>query len=365
MSTTSESTPPPGSKRAGKREDWLAHIANRRAHFLTHVDLSQGRGLEIGPLDAGIADPEVHDVRYVDVFDTAGIQEHYADDPNVLLDLIPEVHYPLLHEGRMRPLTEAAAPGAPYDWVIGSHVVEHVPDLIGWLADIAELTVDGGALLLAVPDRRYCFDRHRPPTTTGMALEAHEEGRERPSVRAIYDFFHDVVAADTAALWAGKRPSGRSGRVHDLGHVNAKLAEERAGQYVDCHVWTFTPDSFLEQIKDLRALGLSPWYVESSELPRGELEFHVVLRRLPRGVDVTTAEVDEPDLASDLPDWLDAEWSSADEARRMRRQLRRARQENDRLRKEVAAVRGSTRMRVGDALVGPAAKVRDRLRRRT
>src|SRR6185436_9508930 len=103
------------------------------------------------------------DVRYVDVLDRDGLVAHYADD-GVDTDRIPEIDFPLIQpDGRTLGLAEAAAPGAPYDWVVASHVVEHVPDLIGWLADLAELTADGAALVLVVPDRRYTFDALRPP----------------------------------------------------------------------------------------------------------------------------------------------------------------------------------------------------------
>lgn len=335
--------PAPPTKRQLGVAAHLIGLASRRALFAGLHDLASGRGLEIGPLDSGLADPELHDVRYVDVRDRAGTQATYADDPNVILDLIPEIDFPLYDEhGDVRTLAEAAAPGAPYDWTIASHVIEHVPDLIGWLAQIAELTRDGGALVLAVPDRRYCFDRHRVPTTTGEALTAYEERRVKPNTRAIYDCYASQVPADTVALWNGDRPAGRGARYNSPQRA-MELVEKGRHEYVDAHVWTFTPQAFLEQVKDFRALGLCAWYVDKLIAPEPSIEFFAVLRRIPRGADPTTFGFVEPELDSDLPDWLDHEWRLRAEVIELRVQLAAERARADALEQLLAVPPAASR----------------------
>jgi len=357
-----------GSKPTTKRDlgadQHRAAMANRRRHFLGLHDFGAGHGLEIGPLDAAISDPQVHDVSYLDVYDADGVRAHYADDPNVILELIPDIDFALIDGGKIRPLAEAAQPGAPYDWVIASHVIEHVPDFIGWLQQVAAVTVDDGALVLVVPDRRYCFDRHRPPTTTGQALAAHEAGDTHPGIRAVYDFLSSAVTVDTRALWSGARPPGRAAATHDRAEVDAALARVRAGEYVDAHVWTFTPQWFLAQIKELRELGLCDWYVETLVEPTNSLEFHAVLRRLPRHADPAAVGFDEPALESDLPDWLHDEWVLADQVRVLREKVRVLRARNRRLRARLDSIEGSARMRIGGAVVDPVVRVRRALRRR-
>lgn len=337
-----------------------AAMRTRRDQFLELFDFSSGRGLEIGPLDAGIADPAGADVRFVDVFDTAGLRAHYAGDPNVILELIPEIDFALIQDGSARPLAEAVKPGAPYDWVIASHVIEHVPDMIGWLEQIADVTVDGGALILAVPDRRYCFDRHRPPTTTGQALEAYENGATRPGVRAVYDFCRSAVTVDTRALWQGARPPGRDAAMYDPAGVAAALERVRAGEYVDSHVWTFTPESFLTQVVELRELGLSPWHVETLRAPSHALEFHAVLRKVPAGQSPSALGFEEPAPTSDMPDWLYDEWVTADRLRKAEAELRKLRRRNDRLKRRISQLEKSTSYRLGSRLVAPFARLRGR-----
>ena len=343
-----------------------AHLESteaRRSHFLKLFDFSRGRGLEIGPLDSGIAAPEQHDVRYVDVFDAERIRAHYAEDPGVIPELVPEIDYWLIDDdGLTRTLSEAARPGAPYDWVIASHVIEHVPDLIGWLREIASITKDGGALVLAVPDRRYSFDRHRPPTTTGQALEAHEGAHSRPSIRAVYDFCRSAVAVDTVALWEGVRPPGREAAMFDDAGIRASLDRVRAGEYVDCHVWTFTARGFVQQLAELREFGLCDWYVERLDVPKNSVEFHAILRKLPSGHESDSVEFSEVHASRDLPDWLEDEWLAQERTRVLEAEVKVLRRRNRRLSSRLDALERSARFRVGKALVAPLGAVRRRLR---
>jgi hypothetical protein len=279
-------------------------LTRRRSIWELH-DFGTGRGLEIGPLHRTIVRRDQADVRYVDVLDREGLVAHYADDAGVDTDRIPEIDFPLIQpDGRALGLAEAAAPGAPYDWVMASHVVEHVPDLIGWLADLAELTTDGAALVLVVPDRRYTFDALRPPTTVGQLVQAHLDGDTRPSVRAVYDYVSGAIDYDRPALWRGEVPDYAS-RLYSLEHTAAKLDETLSGAYVDAHVWLFTPQSLTEQLHELRVSGRSAWALTKlTQTPALEGEFMAVLTRLPRASDLTADQAEEVLASSTRPDWL-------------------------------------------------------------
>ena len=277
----------------------------RRESFWRWYDFSQGHGLEIGPLHRTLVPRDSADVRYVDVQDRDTLLAHYADDPAVDPDLVPEIDYHLIQDdGRTLSLAEATAPGAPYSWVVASHVIEHVPDLIGWLDELASIVDEGGTLVLAVPDRRYSFDLHRPPTTVGQMLQAHLQGEVRPSVRAVYDHFSTAVRGDASDLWTGHLPTYEH-RYHSPPEAQEQMHRVQRGEYVDTHVWIFSPHSFLEQMHELRSIGHSRWYVAALEpTPPGDLEFKVSMRRLPAGVD-PTGPIDGEVRAQDrAPDWL-------------------------------------------------------------
>lgn len=338
----------------------------RAQRIAAMFDFSVGRGLEIGPLDRPFLARADVDVRYADLFPREQLMANHQGTPGHTVEDIPEIDYPLWDGTRMRTVAEAAAAGAPFDWAYASHVIEHVPDVIGWLQELASLVAEDGALVLVVPDRRYCFDAHRPPTTVGEMLLAHQHGDTIPSVRAVYDHFRTAVRASAHELWKGQIPS-IDARVHDLALVKDQLARAEKGEYLDCHVWTFTDSSFVGQIDELRALGVIDWWVESIQpVPREELEFCAVLRRgtPPAGHD---AAVEAP-----IPDWLAELKDLREQNRELRKRLREQRgtlREQRRtikeqrkrirsLRSQLQAIRGSRRWRLTSALVAPVARLR-------
>lgn len=261
--------------------------AERRRRVLAHVDVSRGRGLEIGPLYAPVVTRDMADVVYVDVHLTPGLRAFYAAHPGTPLDEIVDVDVALLDGDRLRPLAEATAGLGPFDWVVASHVIEHVPDLIAWLRDVADVLVDGGRLALAVPDRRYCFDALRPETTVGQVLLAHHHGDQRPSVRAVFDHFHRAARVTAAEAWRGE--VGEEHVIFPLAMARDKAARSVAeGVYEDCHVWLFTPDSLVTQLAVLAELGHCDFTVHAvAPTHPGETEFFVTLQRMPRDVDGT------------------------------------------------------------------------------
>ncbi len=335
-------------------------------------DFSTGRGFEIGPLDSPLVRRDEADVRYVDVYSSAQLRKRYVDNPDVVFDSIQDVDFSLIEDdGTTHTLAEALAPGGPYAWGVASHVIEHIPDLVGWLAQLADVVADDGVLVLAVPDKRYCFDVHRPLTTVGQILAAHEDGDTRPGVRAVYDGNSAAADVDTGLLWSGQRPPGYPARSHDAAYVQELLDLTRQGDYVDTHVWLFTPDSLVEQLHELRRLGLVEWYVDRL-VPTAvnELEFRARLRRLPRGADVRAGLPDEVPLPHDLPGWLHDEHATraalAESERRLasaREEVRRTRRRLRRARRRLKRLRSSRRWRLGGVVLRPARLAR-RLTRR-
>lgn len=118
-------------------------------------------------MDSPLDTKDVADVRYVDVLDQDGLRDRYASHAAVHGADIPEIDFALISPDGPRSLAAATAAGGSNAWVIASHVVEHVPDVIGWLSDIAEVLLNDGRLVLVVPDMRYTFDIHRHQTTSG------------------------------------------------------------------------------------------------------------------------------------------------------------------------------------------------------
>jgi hypothetical protein len=167
-----------------------------REHVLVGLDLERMRGIEIGALDRPIVTRDRGPIFYVDHTDTAALREKYRNDVNVKKEEIVSVDAVW---GR-QTLAEALGAIAPVDYVIASHVVEHVPDLIGWLEELRAILRPQGLVNLIIPDRRFTFDYLRRESQEIDVLAAHLLRARKPLTIAILDHVInyrnvDIVAA--------------------------------------------------------------------------------------------------------------------------------------------------------------------------
>lgn len=132
---------------------------DRKEVLLSAIDRN-GVGLEIGPSHNPVAPKrEGFNVSIIDHLSKSELIKKYQNS-GVNLAAIEEVDY----IWRGERYADLVGQRECYDWVIASHVIEHSPDLIGFLQSCAEVLKPEGVLSLAVPDARFCFDQFRPIT---------------------------------------------------------------------------------------------------------------------------------------------------------------------------------------------------------
>jgi hypothetical protein len=166
------------------------------------------------------------------------------------------------------------------DRIIASHVLEHIPDLIGFLQSASRLVRPGGTLSVALPDRRYCFDCFRPWTTTGALLEAHHRRMNRHGLKTAFDHMAYSAAVDGRIAW-GPRAVGEPSLLDPFevaANTLRSFDDRRSLPYQDYHAWQFTPAGFRLAMLELAALGVSDWRVTSLDGPEN-FEFFAILRR--------------------------------------------------------------------------------------
>jgi SAM-dependent methyltransferase len=233
-----------------------------------------GLGLEIGPSHNPIAPKsQGFNVHVLDYLSAAELREKFKDD-DVDLDRIEEVDF----VGHGKPLPELVGGEHCYDWLIASHVIEHIPDPVSFLIGCEQVLRPDGVVSLIVPDKRYCFDHFRPLSTTGELLDAFEQKRTRPSAGSVFDYTVDAVDQDGRIAWSA----------HDSGEFaplftfdEARRRWERARQsndYLDAHIWRFVPESFRLIVQDLQKLGLTNLRITKDFGTTGH-EFHVTLAK--------------------------------------------------------------------------------------
>jgi SAM-dependent methyltransferase len=136
----------------------LRWIENRRLARHLH-----GRGIEIGALWRRFPVPENARVWYIDRSNPDGLEQQY-----------PEVSRKVVSPDLLADATQLPFPPASLDFIIASHVIEHLPFPLMALRVWYEALAPSGVLLLKVPDKRYTFDSRRSRTPLTHLLAEHE-----------------------------------------------------------------------------------------------------------------------------------------------------------------------------------------------
>lgn len=131
----------------GSHRDPGTRRGTRRARYRRWL---RGRGLEIGALGSPFEVDEGVEVVYSDILPAEEIDRHYPGG----------VHPDILSDSESFPSVEDSS----FDFLIANHVLEHLTDPIRALREWHRILRDGGVLLMALPDKRYTFDRGRRRT---------------------------------------------------------------------------------------------------------------------------------------------------------------------------------------------------------
>lgn len=213
-----------------------------------------GRGLEIGALHDPVPVPAGVEVEYVDRHDFEGLRREYA--PLAGRDFVTPSR---IDDGE----SLATLPDSSRDFVIASHLIEHLRNPIGALRNWCRVTRPGGLIYLAVPDKRLTFDRARVRTTLEHLILDDRD----PSVSRDFEHFLDYAI-----------------HVHKAEGL-AAIAEARRLAEADfsIHYHVFMPADAVRLIQWVSANVTPLDIVEGPAAPPGDVGFHMLLRVGTRG----------------------------------------------------------------------------------
>lgn len=254
---------------------------NRNEKIRACINPRKEVGLEIGPLNNPIVSPDEGEIYYCDHLPTEDLKKKYQHDPNVDTSKIVNVNY----VWGKKTLREAVGGEKTFDYVIASHVVEHIPDIISWFFEISEiLKKRGGVLSLIIPDKRYTFDCLRGVSRPAELIEAYLLKLRKPSIRQIFDSHYSAALVDASTAWSELFNKKELKRFHDHPHGVFELCREvqEKNLYYDSHCYTFTPESIIEIFETIIQLNLFNFKVESFfPTEFNGMEFYVSLQKLP------------------------------------------------------------------------------------
>lgn len=249
---------------------------DRRERVLRGLDLKRLVGVEIGPLANPMVRKSDGTVIYVDYADTQSLRLRYSNDPHVDIAQIVDIDA-IWGERTMLDVLD----GRLVNYIIASHVIEHVPDLITWLQELHSVLLPQGEVRLVIPDKRYTFDYLRAETRLCDVVSTYLLRARVPQPREIIDFCVNKVRIDVIKAWQGDVNPDHL--LRDFTFEGALwLAKDVIdnGTYHDVHCWVFTPNSFARLCTELAKNGLLAFACkEYCVTERNQLEFFVTLEK--------------------------------------------------------------------------------------
>ena len=232
----------------------------RFASLASHRQISASVGLEIGACDKPTVAREAGACRFADFRSANDMINLWGLDPATVC----HVDYIL-----DRSICISGQISDKFDYIIACHVIEHVPDPIGYLHGLAKLLNPGGIIMLAVPDKRTTFDVRRPLTTLDHLLMDFYDQCSYPSIEHIVEFYRHVVEYET-------------GKAVSIAEAFSFAKSNYEGGAADphCHVWddaTFQSQfSYLSESGLLGDLTLAHF----EPTPEGFNEFTAIFKAL-------------------------------------------------------------------------------------
>jgi SAM-dependent methyltransferase len=244
---------------------------------LRQVDVDT-RALEIAPFYDPFLPKEKYNVDYTDYTTTEQLKLKASKIPNFCESDIPAVDF-VWSPGKA--LRECIPERREYDFVVASHVLEHVPNPLGWLNEILSISRHGGYVALFLPDRRMPNDFFRRETDFGQLVQWWIEQPVVPTPGQILDSLaHAFVTPGTNAL----RFESRDNPVYPLDRYYCDeeamafaTSAHSENEYVDVHCTVWTRASAVTLFE--RAVEAGILNVEIAGVEEDEAEFLILLRK--------------------------------------------------------------------------------------
>ncbi|NHT77564.1 methyltransferase domain-containing protein [Rhizobiaceae bacterium CRRU44] len=215
----------------------------------------QGVGLEFGAGPRPMEVPALCRMRYADIFSPAEFAEKSTSmrgrsDPTKFVDIDFQDSM-----DEMATIEESSV-----DFIIASHVIEHVRSPLRALKKAFDCLKLGGTIILVVPDRNRTFDKNRKITSLDHHLaDFYMPSRER-------DLEHYFEGSRIVEMFTGEALRAR--------------AMKRWADRVDTHMHTFTPESFQEIAEWARSqIGYGEYEIYEGALQTPSDEFYVRLHK--------------------------------------------------------------------------------------
>ncbi|MCJ7444371.1 MAG: class I SAM-dependent methyltransferase [Methanotrichaceae archaeon] len=169
-----------------------------------------GNGLEIGALHNPLTLPSDAKALYVDRLPVEALRKQYPE-----LDAYRLVNTDIIDDGE----TLARISNSSQDFLIENHFLEHCQDPFRAVENAIRVLKPGGVYYVALPDKRFSFDKDRPLTSLHHLKMDYCKGPEISRLNHLNEWVRLVMKEENVPY-----------------HVNRLL---EIGYSIHYHVWTY------------------------------------------------------------------------------------------------------------------------------
>lgn len=217
---------------------------------------STKRILEIGPLYKPLFLKNESNIYYADIKNTDEIIKRYEYLGEDIVKQIVPIDYVI--EGSYENTFKNK--NITFDYVILSHVLEHIPNPINILLDISTILSENGKLCLLLPDKQFTFDYHRENSTFADLYDMYIRGEKNNTPRILLDNnLGAIVENNPINFWNKKITEYPNPNIEKCLERYDKFTSDFDNQSFDGHYWVFTAKSFLKIIENSTKLNLLPY----------------------------------------------------------------------------------------------------------
>lgn len=236
------------------------------------------RGIEVAPYHNPLAaKSKGYNCLTLDIFDYEQLLENARKDPNLhgKVDHIESVDI-VASATDLDEAIERRGELGSFDYVLSSHNFEHLPNPIRFLKACGRVLKKDGLLTMAIPNKRFTFDYGRALSSFVDVYRAYHESHIQPDPWVLFDFSTGYTRDVPSSQGQQGVPRYENKLTEKFKELQERLNNNERSDYLDAHVWVFTPESFVSIISDCMLLKLIPMSLVHVEM--ADFEFYVHFR---------------------------------------------------------------------------------------
>lgn len=222
--------------------------------LIEDIDLN-GTILEVGPFYRPLFQKNETNVYYADIKSTEEVLKRYDYLSDEILEKVVPIDY-VIKDSYENTFKDE---DMEFDYVVLSHVLEHIPNPIEFLLDVSTILSEKGKICLLLPNKEFTFDSYRENSSFADLYDVYIHGPEKNIPRIFLDNRLGVVSENNSIkYWNETVDDFPQPNIEQVLKEYRNFINDFENQTFDGHHWVFTDESFLKIMENMLKLNLLP-----------------------------------------------------------------------------------------------------------